>query len=210
MTKRVMSRREVVGGTVIAGAGLAVGAATGAGVASATESEAKIRREQFSFEVACLGDTMREIRFEAPGVDAGDRRGSPFAVEGWIYPEGHIPGDGFIPTEQGSIGRWFCSGWTIISPERPEPHTNARAMFVLGSITDDDLFPEDLICGSEIAGTFHVDQVSTEPITGGTGRYFGVTGQTRRHNISKNTTTLFAVGVQAPNFRYDFDLLYLV
>jgi hypothetical protein len=202
-----ITRRTWLGGAAIAGAAVVGGAIAGGGVASASDGGWRPRREQLTVEVACIGETWREQRFHGPGIDPADRRGSPVAVEGWIYPEGHIPGEGFIPTEDGSIGRWFCNGWILISADRPEPHLNARAMFVFGSIIPEQLFPEDVIASAEIGGTFS-QQSSFEPITGGTGRYFGVQGQIRRHNHSRNSTLLYGTDVAAFNFVYDFDLLH--
>ncbi len=202
-----ISRRTWLGTAAVAGAAVVGGAIAGGGVAEARGGGWRPRREQLTVEVACIGDTWRELRFEADGIDPGDRRGSPISVEGWIYPEGHIKGTGFIPAEEDSIGRWFCSGWMLVSPERPEPHLNARAMFVFGSITPDGLFPEDSIAAVEIGGTFST-QISVEPVVGGSGRYLGVQGQTRRRNHSKNSTVLFGGTVEAPNFVYEFELLH--
>lgn len=201
------SRRRWLGGAAVAGAALATGAVGGA-VASA-QSSAIVRRERLVLEVACLGDTFRQADFaDAPAPN--DLRGSPFAVEGWIYPEGTIPGDGFVATDTDAIGHWFCSGFNIQHGERPEPHINASASFVFGRISESQLFPPDSLVTHGLGGTFEEGVDSLLPLVGGSGRYFGVLGQAGRRNLGKNNTVLYGVGVPAPNFLYTFDLLHLV
>lgn len=114
------SRRRWLGGAAIGGVALAGGAVAGA-VASSQTADG-IRRERLVLEVACLGDTFRQADFADAPVP-NDLRGSPFAVEGWIYPEGTIQGDGFVATATGAIGHWFCSGCEATSPSRRRSHS---------------------------------------------------------------------------------------
>jgi hypothetical protein len=200
-----MSRRKMLGGAVIIGGAVAGGAVAGAVGASATDSASGIRREKMIIDVACDGNTFREQSFPEP-PDPGDRRGSPFSVEGWIYPEGTVA-DGFQISPDGSIGRWFCAGFNILSAERPEPHINATADFVFGEISQEQLFPPDIIVTHGLGGSGDETQVSSLPVIGGTGRYLGALGVAARRNVGKNNTSLFELGSPSPNFRYEFDLI---
>ena len=88
-----------------------------------------------------FGDTWREISADVKADDAEGRRSS--LVEGLIYPAGTIPGDGFRPTADGSIGRWFCWCWTIFGSDRPEPHLIDTHSYIMGTMSQEQQFPED-------------------------------------------------------------------
>jgi hypothetical protein len=203
-----IDRRAWLGGAAVAGIGVVGGAIAGAGVAAAQSSDGVARRETTIIDIACDGRTFREQSYpsEAEGLDSTDRRGSPFSVEGWIYPADTVS-EGFIVTEDASIGRWFCAGFTIRSPERDEPHINAQANFVFGTIGGDTLFPATTLVTFGHGGTGS-DELSHLAVIGGTGDYLGVSGQAVRWNVGKNNTTLFGSTFPSPNFRYEFDLLY--
>lgn len=203
-----LSRRTWLRWTAAGGAALVGGAIAGGAVAVAQEPNVSVRRERLVLDVACLGDTFREQPFPDP-PDPADRRGSPFSVEGWIYPAETILGEGFVPTEDGSIGRWFCSGFGISSADRELPHVNATANFVLGTISETQPFPPDTFVTTGLGAAPGIPQQSIIPIIGGSGKYVGALGEGGRVVTSFNTTVFFGTEDPSPNFRYTFDLLLI-
>ena len=200
--RRAISRIALGGGAAIAGAVGGV-AASASGVAAGGW-----KRETVDFDVACLGETWRDSLVNWAENDS-DFRGSPFAVEGWIYPAGTIaqPGDGFVPTSDGSIGRWLCRGAVLVYADRLEPHVQSNQEFVFAPMAGDRLFADDNISTSGIEGTFLTDQVARRSIVGGTGRYLGAGGLQRQATNGFNTSN-FADGTgNAPNFTMTFELI---
>jgi hypothetical protein len=200
-------RRSLIGGLALGGAALGAGA-LGAVAVDKVAGASGYRREQFTIEVACLASTMRTAT-QANQADDADGR-APFLVEGWIYPEGTIPGDGFVPTDVDSIGRWFCRGWFIIDGDRGQPHTVSHQDFVFGTITLERLFPPDTMAAVGLEGTDFRDQSSARSVIGGTGKYIGATGQVMETFFALNTST-FSGDDEAfgPCFRFDFDIRVL-
>lgn len=203
-----VGRRRALTGLAIGGGAVIAGALGGAVVNSTALAAGGWRRESVEFDVAILGDTWRDSTANWAENDS-DFRGMPFSVEGWIYPAGTIPtpGDGYVPTGDGSIGRWLCRGHTLVYADRPEPHVQATQEFVFALMAGDQLFPDDLITTSGIEGTFETGQVARRSIVGGTGRYLGATGEQRQVGNGFNTS-LFADGTgNAPNLVMRLDLL---
>jgi hypothetical protein len=199
-----LGRRRLLTGLAVGGA-VVVGGVVG-GVASAAVASGGSRRESREFDVACLGETWRETAARNPADDADFR--FPFLVEGWIYPQGTIPPDGFVPVESGSVGRWFCRGWILVDGSRPEPHIASVQEYVFGSISQERLFPPDNLTSSGLEGTFLTDQVAARAVIGGTGIYMGAMGQVLQAPNGFNTSVLSdGTGDNAPNFRFTFDLL---
>lgn len=204
-------RRDFLRGAAFAGAGVAVGA-VGAGVAGAVTNDGDSRSE-VSFDVACLGQTFRAVFLPAlpdlsqlnGGLADNDLRGSPFWVEGWIYPAGTIPeGDGFIPTEDGVIGTWICRGHLIISPDRADPHIASHQEYYFGDFVQNPIGAEMLM--SEGLEGRDTERWSAErAITGGTGQYRGARGVITQSMIGFNSTIDFD-GFNALNFRFDADI----
>lgn len=196
------SRRRLLSGFTLGGAavaGAAIGAtATAAGASSFTE-------EQLVIEVACLGDTWREAVRANPSDD-GDFK-APFSVEGWIYPEGTIKGDGFVPTDEGNIGRWICRGYVIIDSTRAAPHTSSTQDYVFTAITEENPFPTDMMSSIGLEGTNHREIIGTRSVVGGIGKYMGATGQVTQEWFADNTTLFAGDGLPSPCFRFAFDLL---
>ena len=203
-----ISRRAWLGGAAVAGAAIGGGAIAGGSVAAAQDSFSP-RRERIVVDVACDGDTFRATPYANRPLE-NDNRGTPFSVEGWIYPEGFLPGDGYIISSEGAIGHWFCAGFNIQHPERAEPHINATANFVFGRITPEAPFPPDTLVSTGLGGTDDDSVDSLRPLLGGSGKYFGVIGQVGRINHGVNNTVLRGPGIPSPNFTYTFDMLYLV
>ena len=201
----VVGRRGLVGGLVLGG--VAVGAGVAGGVASRASAASVYRSRSLTVEVACLGALWREGSRSNP-ADDGDFR-APFLVEGWIYPEGTIKGDGFIPVEDGAIGRWFCRGYALSDSQRGEPHVCSHQDFFFGAITPGRLFPPDLISSAGIEGTLDRTQVSTRAIIGGTGEYLGATGQVFQQFFATNTSYFPGTTDEGFCFRFDFDLRVL-
>ena len=203
-TKGSTSRRGLLAGAMVGGAA-AVGALAGAGTAAATSNGSGWKRSELQLDVACLGDTWREVDARNP-ADDGDFR-FPFLVEGLIYPRGTVS-DGFVPTTDGSLGHWFCQGWLLVDASRPEPHVSSIQNYVLGTISEDRLFPPSSLASTGLEGTFDDNQQPTRIIIGGAGDYLGATGAVMQQNRGTNTTVL-ADGTDdnAPNFEFTFDLL---
>ena len=198
-------RRMFAVGIAVGGAALA-GGAIGGGVAAASTGGGGFRRESLVLEVCCLGDTWRDANVNY-AEDAGDYRGLPFAVEGYLYPEGTIPpGDGFVPTTDGAIGRWFCRGSVLTYSARPEPHVHSTQQYAFGAVDRENLFPP-IITSSGLEGTFETDQVAIRSIVGGTHEWMGASGQVSQIHSGFNTTVFTDGTGPAPNLRFEFDLL---
>jgi hypothetical protein len=201
-----VGRRNLV--SSLAFGGLAVGAgAAGAWVVRANDA-ATYRKRALTVEVACLGNLWRTASVVDNAGDADFR--TPFCVEGWIYPEGTIKGDGFAITEDGSIGRWFCHGWVVIDADRPQPHITSQQDFIFGAIQPTRLFPPDSINTAGLEGSDEREQIAHRAVIGGTGEYLGATGQVTQQFFATNTTPFFPETVgESPCFRFIFDLRVL-
>lgn len=197
-------RRRLLTGLTLGGVAVAGGVVGGVSTAAAT-TPTGAQRTELVLDVACLGDTWRDSPVRNPADEADFRM--PFAVEGLIYPQGTIPGNGFVATTDGAIGHWSCRGWTILHGDRPEPHATTVQEYVFGMIAPDRLFPPDSLTSAGLEGTF-TDQVTTRSVSGGTGRYMGAIGQVTQVNHGVNTTVIDdGTGDPAPNFVFTFDLL---
>ena len=183
-TSPKVNRRGLIGGLAIGS--IAVGAGAVGAVASRASARSGFRRERLVVEVACLGELFR-YNTRANAKDDADTRGA-FIVEGRLYPEGTIKGDGFIPREEGSIGRWFCRGAFIVDGSRPQPHTYADTMYVFGRITKDALFPRDSIQTNGLEGTDDRTQICWRSVVGGTGKYMGASGEMGERFFATNTS----------------------
>lgn len=193
-------RRRLLGGFALGGAA-AAGGIVGATATSAGASS--LSTSNLTFEVACLGELFREAVGANPADDGGFR--VPFCVEGWIYPEGTIKSDGFVPTADGSIGRWICRGYVIIDSTRSEPHTSSHQDYILGEITEQNPFPSTMLSSDGLEGSNRRDVFGTRAVVGGTGDYLGATGQVTQQYFADNTS-LFPDGTLSPCFRFVFDL----
>jgi hypothetical protein len=200
---QAVSRRDVLTKGILAGGvGAAAGVlvtATGAGCARAQE------QTSLTWDVACLGDTLRIQSTE--GNAEGDLTGNTFYVEGNVYREGTIDGDGFDPAGAKAIGLWICRGFFMIHKARPDPHVITTQEYVIGAIRSDRLFPPDTLTSSGTEGSDAEKQTPVRSVIGGTGKWAAATGVVLQHPNGKNTTTLRGVGQKAPNFRFEFTLL---
>ncbi len=195
-------RRRLLTGAAIGGAGM-VGGVAGAALGS-QRATGGWRRETVAYDVACLGWSWREG--SATNPSGPDDYRLPFLVEGHIYESGTVA-DGFVPTEESAVGRWFCQGWLLVHAERAEPHVSSRQVYVLGTITDDRLFPDDTLASVGLEGTGS-SQITTRILNGGTGRFFGAAGSVAQQLNGFNTTVMDdGTGDPAPNFSLTFDLL---
>ena len=201
-----VNRRGLLGG--IALGTVAVGAGAVGAVVAHSMSGGSFRRTRLVVEVACLGETWRENVRGNPANDA-DFRGA-FVVEGWIYPEGTIKGDGFIPREEGSIGRWICRGSVLVDASRQAPHTSANTAYYFGALTKDHPFPRTSLHAMGLEGTADRSQTAWRSVVGGTGDYMGAFGEMNERLIATNTS-VFAIGDGEPGpcWRNEFDLRIL-
>jgi hypothetical protein len=205
---RTINRRGIISGLALGGAAIvggAVGALTTASVAGAA---AVYRRKDLTVDVACLGETW-SAGAKGNHVDDEDDFRAPFLVEGLIYPNGTIPGDGFIPVEEGSIGRWFCRGYFLVTATRTQPHVSSNHDFYFGTISPEHLFPTSMLASVGLEGTDDKAQISTRPVIGGTGDYVGATGQVRQEFIAMNTSVFPDSTDPSPCFRFQFDIRIL-
>ena len=198
-----LDRRRVVQGLALLGVALGGGAA--GALATNLLRGTRWKGRTLDVEVACLGELWREAVRANPADDADFR--APFLIEGWIYPVGTIKGDGFIPTEEGTLGRWFCSGYGTIDALRTEPHAITTQSLYFGAITPDRLFPPSMLSTGGLEGTSDRNQIAYRPVLGGTGDYQGASGQVTQQVIATNTS-LFADGTNdpAPCWHMRFDL----
>lgn len=202
-----VDRRSMLGRIALGGGAVVAGAVGGVAASASGVGAGGWKRQTVEFDVACVGDTWREGAVDF-AVNDSDARGRPFLVEGWLYPPATIPspGDGFVPTPDGSIGRWLCRGNVLLHADRPEPHVVTAQEFVFAPMAGDRLFPEDLITTSGIEGTFATQQVAHRSVIGGTGRYLGASGQ-QDQSWNGFNTSVDGYGDNAPNFVMRFDLL---
>ncbi len=188
----------------------AVGAAAGLGAGIAVSDGASATTKSLVVDVAAIGETFR--LFPAPALlpdanlDPSDLRGSMFWTEGYIYPEGTIQGDGFVPTSEGAIGHWMCRGHIISSATRPEPHIISNQEFIFGLIRPDRLFPPDTLTSAGLEATNEGLQDSLRAVTGGSGIYRGAAGQVLEIETGLNASVQPGLDLPAPNFRFEFDL----
>lgn len=207
MTETLDRRSVLKKGLVLGGVGTAAGllaSASGAGCASAQESRA------LELDVACLGDTFRMI--PVAGNAEGDLRGNTFSVEGLIYPDGTIPDapeNDFDPASERAIGHWLCRGWFLLHPGRTQPHVVTTQEYILGVISDDNVFPVDSLVSSGLEGPNpdSADKPALRSVIGGTGDYAAATGVVRQLENGTNTTRIEDFDANAANFRFTFSLL---
>lgn len=211
MSEPATDRRSAIKTAAIGGIGLTAGAVLGGGAVAATAGPAEAERRTVVVEVATLGDTTRSVPFpllarsvELAELDEGDLRGGPWYMEGIMYPEGTILGDGFIPTDTGQIGIWFCRGSNINHPGRADPHLVTEQQFLFGSLADEPLGAK-LLISTGIEGRNRPTWRAHRAVVGGTGEYRGATGEVVQEQISTNATE-FPFGGKAPNFRFEFDV----
>jgi hypothetical protein len=203
-----VGRRRAITGIALGTGAVIAGAVGGAAATASGVVAGGWKKETVEFDVACLGETWRDSLVNYAENDS-DFRGMPFSVEGWIYPAGTIPtpGDGYVPTSDGSIGRWLCRGSVLVYADRFEPHVQTTQEFVFGPMAGDQLFPDDLITTSGLEGTFETSQTAKRSVVGGTGRYAGATGEQFQSQNGFNTSVFTDGTGNAPSFWMRFDLL---
>ena len=201
------SRRRVLGLGLGGGAALAVAGGV-AGAASASALNGSGDKTTTTIECAVLGPSIRDfpIFLMRPELklDEGDVRGSSFFAQGLLYEAGTIKGDGFIPTEEGSIGSFLCRGHLLIGPGWPEPHLFTHQAYYFGDMSE---FPltEDMLSSEGPEGSNTYPWESMRMVTGGTGSFRGARGQVRQTQFATNSS-LDQFGNPTPCFRFDFDL----
>jgi hypothetical protein len=119
-----------------------------------------------------------------PSDPANPRRGSTFVVYGKVFPGGTIPSGvtPFDPNQPGSIGSWICRGVFLadiadIFSGTASLTVDTTQVFLL--TTDSNTVMTEGLEGN-VGVTTH------RAVTGGTGRYRGVTGSVRQQNIGVN------------------------
>jgi hypothetical protein len=135
-----------------------------------------------------------------PGESAGPNRGTPFIVDGKIFPAGtlHVGTANNDPSQPGSIGDWVCRG--ILTSDMPRQLAgvdqigfDTTQMLMFGSDRR-AIWSEGLEGGLGEAG------VTTHRIVlGGTGAFLAASGDVVQQSLGTNATG-------APNIRLTFRL----
>ena len=121
--------------------------------------------------------------FEGPmNAEGAPARGTPFVVEGYIYPANTFTTNGLLSgvLEDGSpefpsmvVGTWTCRGWHLL-----DGNALTGAVVVTDQTFDFDLaVPGAQMITTEGIELADFDVPFERVITGGTGRYNGLTGQ---------------------------------
>jgi len=203
MSHSVTDRRQLLARAIWGTVGLTA-ASTGASLAVAAPAAASTKT--VTYDVACLLNTFTPIVAEGSTDPSSNFRGTTFFVEGELYPAGAIA-DGatnFDPASVPAIGHWMCRGWFINrtgragEADRPEPHVVTHQEYLIGRISEGNLFPVDQLSSSGLEGD-NSGRSATRSVVGGAGMWQAATGSVVQHVIGTNTTT-------GPNFRFVFDL----
>ena len=164
--------------------------------------------QDFTDEGALRPLTAEELQQQRQILDAkgGDLRGASFSVEGDLYPGGTLPtGDGIDSSAVAPSGHWFCRGWFITNPGRPNPAVISTQEYLFGRISAAQPSPPDQLVSSGLeAGV----PVTIRSLIGGAGRYRGVAGEVAQQTIGSNKTVFNGAGTPgpggnpAPNYRF--------
>jgi hypothetical protein len=137
----------------------------------------------FVLDVAIDAHTL-SLSNNDPADPGNPRRGSTFIVYGKVFPGGTIPSGvtPFDPDGPGSIGDWMCRGvfladFADIASGSASLTVDTTQIFLLPTDTN-ALFTEGL--EGNVGVTTH------RTLTGGTGRFRGVTGTLRQETIGVN------------------------
>lgn len=195
--------------TVLALAAAAMILAVAAVIGSRNQADAAKPPQSLIVEIAQDMTTAHigEGPFHEDGMPDG---GNTFIVEGFIYLEGTLNGsngilisedaDGNLVTEpefpDQVIGRWICRGWFLGDGmyAQGEPWAISTQHFELGG-----QFGEVTLVSEGYELPDGMEETLYRSITGGTGPYFGASGQQIQHFMGLNVT-------QGTNFHIEFKL----
>jgi hypothetical protein len=179
--------------------------ALGLGTQRAHASRADERRHGSTFVVDVAVD-MRTFAAVAstgnpPGEAVGPNRGTPFIVDGKIFPAGTLPAGSASndPSHPGSIGDWVCRGILTSDLARQlagvdKVGFDTTQMLIFGS-DKRAIWSEGLEGGLSEAGV-----TTHRIILGGTGAFLAASGDVVQQSLGTNATG-------APNIRLTFRLL---
>jgi hypothetical protein len=124
----------------------------------------------------------------------GPNRGTPFIVDGKVFPGGTLPtgigmGD---PNQSGSIASWSCRGTFTSTLGTEDIGFNTTQMFHFGD--GDAIWTEGLEGGLGKIGV-----ITHRAIVGGTGRFKGAAGEVIQEALGTNVTG-------TPNIRLTFQI----
>ena len=143
---------------------------------------------------------------EIPVAEGFPPNGSPFFVEGALFPANTIPTgeeDWDLDANiDAAIGHWFCYGWFVSRADRVDPHVITTQTYHFQRITQEDPFPARQIQSHGLEGTFG-GQVAARSIIGGTGIYRNATGRVLQEIIGTNDTR-DDFDFPGANFRFRF------
>ena len=206
-------RRALQAAGLVAGGAAATTIAT-ASPAGAHDYHETRRRKKLVVDVACdnrtFNVTLPEPRVpaenEIPVADGFPPQGTPFFVEGALFPANTIPtgasGWDLDANIAAAIGHWFCYGWFVHTAARVDPHIISTQTYLFQRITEADPFPTRQIQSHGLEGTFGT-QTATRSIIGGTGIYRNASGRCLQDVIG-TTNTLDDFDFEGLNFRFRF------
>ncbi|MEM7286390.1 MAG: hypothetical protein AAF480_08575 [Actinomycetota bacterium] len=209
-----VSRRKALQAAGLMAGGAAVATVATAAPAGAHEYHTSRRRKKLVVDVACdnrtFNVTLPEARVptenEIPVADGFPPNGTPFFVEGALFPANTIPTgaenwdlDG---NAAAAIGHWFCYGWFVSRADRVDPHVITTQTYLFQRISQEDPFPTRQIQSHGLEGTFGTE-VATRSIIGGTGIYRNASGRVLQDTIGTNNT-LDDFDFPGANFRFRF------
>src|SRR5262245_26559871 len=127
---------------------------------------------------------------------AGPNRGTPFIVDGRIFPGGTLEkGNGVgDPNQPGSIGRWICKGIFTSDLATEDVGFDTTQMFMFDGDSD-AIWTEGLE-----AGLGKIGVLTHRTILGGTGRFRGARGEVVQEALGTNASG-------TPNIRLTFKIL---
>lgn len=151
-------------------------------VADVVDSESLLAPKRLVFTVDIAEDFTTFVPTLVNPADPEPGRGSFFVTEGHIYPAGTIQGDGsdFDPTQEGSIGNWFCRGTHLVTaseiPDAPYWVDTIQLYY----------FPDD---GQSISTDgLEGSGIIQRSVIGGTGSFAGYTGEQIQEFLGFHTT----------------------
>jgi hypothetical protein len=126
----------------------------------------------------------------------GPNRGTPFIVDGKIFPGHTLPGGSGVgdPNMPGNIGTWICKGIFTSDLGTADIGFDTTQMFEFNG-DNDAIWTEGLEAGLGKAGV-----ITHRTILGGTGRFQGAEGEVIQEALGTNVEG-------TPNIRLSFKIL---
>ncbi len=176
-----MFRMLMVRGKLIRAAlGLCLAAMSAGGALAADTGDAHAARRGYYMEVDVAEDGSKFVFGEPVDENGLPKYGAIFLTQGYIYPAGVLSGENGIKPGSGPefeamvIGKWTCRGWFV--KDFAQVLAEGGKMVVTTQVFEFEQNGQTTIVtdGFELAD---ISEAIARAVTGGTGRYNGVTGQ---------------------------------